>query len=80
LRAIEEQIMLTKSKIALTALLAASMTFGMLNVASAKPKRVQPQSRVLQTAPVYLGPGVISGYRNTPENWVPPPRTGGGVG
>jgi hypothetical protein len=72
--------MSNKSKIALTALLAAGMTIGVLNVASAKPKRVQPQARELQTAPVYLGPGVISGYRNTPENWVPPPATGGGVG
>jgi hypothetical protein len=76
--------MSTKSKIALTALLAAGMTFGVLNVASAKPKRIQlhqqPHARELQTAPVYLGPGVIRGYRNTPENWVPPPATGGGVG
>ena len=72
--------MLTKSKIALTALLAATMTFGVLDVASAKSKRVQHPSRELQTAPVYLGPDVISGYRNTPENWVPPPMRGGGVG
>ncbi len=72
--------MLTEGKIALTAILAATMTFGVLNVASAKPRRVQHHTQELQTAPVYLGPGVTSGYRNTPENWVPPPATGGGVG
>jgi hypothetical protein len=74
--------MLTTSKIALGAILAAGMTFGVLNVANAKPKKVQQpqQTRELQTAPVYLGPGVTSGYRNSPENWVPPPMTGGGVG
>ena len=72
--------MLTGSKIALTALLAATMTFAVANVASAKSKRVHHQTQELQTAPVYLAPGTISGYRNTPENWVPPPATGGGVG
>jgi hypothetical protein len=75
------------SRIALTALVAAGMMFGALaDVAHAKPKSkpkaTQHHSRQLQTAPVYLdqGPGIISGYRNTPENWVPPPMTGGGVG
>ena len=69
------------SKIALTAFLAATMTFAVANVASAKSKRVHHRSQELQTAPVYLAPEhIISGYRNTPENWVPPPATGGGVG
>jgi hypothetical protein len=74
--------MLTTSKIALTALLAATMTLGVLNVASAKSKRDHHRhhTQELQTAPVYLSPDTISGYRNSPENWVPPPATGGGVG
>ena len=68
------------TNIALTALFAAGMTFGAMNLASAKPKRVHHHQQ-LQSAPVYLAPDhIISGYRNSPENWVPPPARAGGVG
>jgi hypothetical protein len=77
-------IMLTGSRFAVAAMITAGIAFGVLaDAAHAAPKKKpvrHPQT--FHSAPVYLHsePGIISGYRNTPENWVPPPMTGGGVG
>jgi hypothetical protein len=76
--------MLARIKFALAVMLAASVSLGALaDAADAKPRKKTPAHRQdFRTAPVYLNPqpGIISGYRNTPENWVPPPMRAGGVG
>jgi hypothetical protein len=72
--------MLSNGKLALAVVVSAGMIFGALDAASAKSK--PHHARHLRSAPVYMIPdqGIISGYRNTPQNWVPPPAHAGGVG